>query len=68
MGAAAIKNLKAILFTHQIIAMPMVIWLMVSFFESIPGWNQFLFSLILSGPKQRRAVNLRLLERNDSID
>ena len=53
MGTAAIKNLKAILFTHQIITMPMVIWLMVSFFESIPATNQFLFSLILSGPKTK---------------
>ncbi|MHB8910978.1 MAG: carbohydrate ABC transporter permease [Syntrophales bacterium] len=79
--------------THLIITMPMVIWLMVSFFESIPAeledaatidgrtrwqsfmgivlplvrngiatsaiisfifsWNQFLFSLILSGPKTK---------------
>jgi ABC-type glycerol-3-phosphate transport system permease component len=86
------RILKAILFTHHI-TMPMVIWLMVSFFESMPAeleeeamidgctrwqsflrivlplvrngiatsaimsfifsWNQFLFSLILSGPKTK---------------
>lgn len=85
-----IDTFTALTITHLIITMPMVIWLMVSFFESVPGeleeaaiidgcsrwqsfriivlplvrngiatsaimsfifsWNQFLFSLILSGP------------------
>jgi multiple sugar transport system permease protein len=55
MGTGTMKTLKSIL---QIITMPMVIWLMVSFFESMPfifSWNQFLFSLILSGPKTKTA-------------
>ncbi len=83
----------ALTVTHLIITMPMVIWLMVSFFENIAAeledaamidgcsrwqsfirivlplvrngiatsaimsfifsWNQFLFSLILSGPKTK---------------
>ncbi|MDI6725462.1 MAG: carbohydrate ABC transporter permease [Smithellaceae bacterium] len=85
-----IDTYTAMTITHLIITMPMVIWLMVSFFESAPAeledaamidgcsrwqsftrivlplvrngiatsaimafifsWNQFLFSLILSGP------------------
>ena len=88
-----IDTYTALTVTHLIITMPMVIWLMVSFFESIPteledaamidgcsrwqsfmrivlplvrngiatsaimsfifSWNQFLFSLILSGPKTK---------------
>jgi multiple sugar transport system permease protein len=88
-----IDTYTALTITHLIITMPMVIWLMVSFFESMPGeledaamidgcsrwqsfirivlplmrngiataaimsfifsWNQFLFSLILSGPKTK---------------
>ena len=88
-----IDSYTALTITHLIITMPMVIWLMVSFFESMPGeledaamidgcsrwqsfilivlplmrngiatsaimafifsWNQFLFSLILSGPKTK---------------
>jgi multiple sugar transport system permease protein len=88
-----IDTFTALTITHLIITMPMVIWLMVSFFESVPGeledaavidgcsrwqsfriivlplvrngvatsaimsfifsWNQFLFSLILSGPKTK---------------
>lgn len=88
-----IDSYSALTITHLIITMPMVIWLMVSFFESMPGeledaamidgcsrwqsfrlivlplmrngiatsaimsfifsWNQFLFSLILSGPKTK---------------
>lgn len=83
----------ALSLTHLIITLPMVIWLMVSFFESVPeeledsamidgctrvqsfvrivlplvrngiatsaiisfifSWNQFLFSLILSGPRTK---------------
>jgi multiple sugar transport system permease protein len=83
----------ALTITHLIITLPMVIWLMVSFFEGMPteledaamidgcsrlqsfliivlplvrngiatsaiisfifSWNQFLFSLILSGPKTK---------------
>ena len=90
-----IDTYTALTVTHLIITMPMVIWLMVSFFESIPAeledaamidgcsrwqsflrivfplvrngiatsaimsfifsWNQFLFSLILSGPKTKTA-------------
>ena len=88
-----IDTYTALTITHLIITMPMVIWLMVSFFESMPGeledaamidgcsrwqsfirivlplmrngiatvaimsfifsWNQFLFSLILSGPNTK---------------
>jgi multiple sugar transport system permease protein len=88
-----IDTYTALTITHLIITLPMVIWLMVSFFESIPqeledaamidgcsrfqsfriivlplvrngiatsaimsfifSWNQFLFSLILSGPKTK---------------
>lgn len=88
-----IDTFTALTITHLIITMPMVIWLMVSFFESVPNeledaamidgcsrwqsfriivlplvrngiatsaimsfifsWNQFLFSLILSGPKTK---------------
>ena len=88
-----IDTYTALAITHLIITMPMVIWLMVSFFEGMPGeledaamidgcsrwqsfvrivlplmrngiatsaimafifsWNQFLFSLILSGPKTK---------------
>ena len=48
-----IDTYTALTVTHLIITMPMVIWLMVSFFESIPATNQFLFSLILSGPKTK---------------
>ena len=88
-----IDTYTALTITHLIITMPMVIWLMVSFFESMPAeledaamidgcsrwqsfirivlplmrngiataaimsfifsWNQFLFSLILSGPKTK---------------
>jgi len=88
-----IDTFTALTITHLIITMPMVIWLMVSFFESVPteledaamidgcsrwqsfriivlplvrngiatsaimsfifSWNQFLFSLILSGPKTK---------------
>ena len=88
-----IDSYSALTITHLIITMPMVIWLMVSFFESMPGeledaamidgcsrwqsfilivlplmrngiatsaimafifsWNQFLFSLILSGPQTK---------------
>ena len=88
-----IDSYTALTITHLIITMPMVIWLMVPFFESMPGeledaamidgcsrwqsfilivlplmrngiatsaimafifsWNQFLFSLILSGPKTK---------------
>jgi len=88
-----IDTYTALTITHLIITMPMVIWLMVSFFESIPAeledaamidgcsrwqsflrivlplvrngiatsaimsfifsWNQFLFSLILSGPRTK---------------
>ena len=88
-----IDTYTALTVTHLIITMPMVIWLMVSFFESMPSeledaamidgcsrwqsfikivlplmrngiataaimsfifsWNQFLFSLILSGPKTK---------------
>lgn len=88
-----IDTFTALTLTHLIITMPMVIWLMVSFFESMPAeledaamidgctrwqsflmivlplvrngvataaimsfifsWNQFLFSLILSGPKTK---------------
>jgi len=83
----------ALLMTHLIITLPMVIWLMIGFFENVPreleesalidgctkidtflritiplsmngiitaaiisfifSWNQFLFSLILSGPRTR---------------
>ena len=88
-----IDTYTALTVTHLIITMPMVIWLMVSFFESVPAeledaamidgctrwqsflrivlplvrngiatsaimsfifsWNQFLFSLILSGPQTK---------------
>ncbi len=88
-----VDTYTALTITHLIITLPMVIWLMVSFFESVPGeledaamidgcsrlqsfliivvplvrngiatsaiisfifsWNQFLFSLILSGPKTK---------------
>jgi len=88
-----IDSYTALTVTHLIITMPMVIWLMVSFFENMPheledaamidgcsrwqsfrlivlplmrngiatsaimafifSWNQFLFSLILSGPKTK---------------
>ena len=88
-----IDTYSALTITHLIITMPMVIWLMVSFFESMPSeledaamidgcsrwqsftkivlplmrngiatsaimafifsWNQFLFSLILSGPRTK---------------
>jgi len=88
-----IDTYTALTITHLIITLPMVIWLMVSFFESMPeeledaamidgcsrlqsflkivlplvrngiatsaimsfifSWNQFLFSLILSGPKTK---------------
>jgi multiple sugar transport system permease protein len=88
-----IDTFTALTVTHLIITMPMVIWLMVSFFESVPAeledaamidgcfrwqsfirivlplvrngiataaimsfifsWNQFLFSLILSGPRTK---------------
>ena len=88
-----IDSYTALTITHLIITMPMVIWLMVSFFENMPAeledaamidgcsrwqsfikivlplmrngiataaimsfifsWNQFLFSLILSGPKTK---------------
>ena len=88
-----IDTYTALATTHLIITMPMVIWLMVSFFEGMPSeledaamidgcsrwqsfirivlplmrngiataaimafifsWNQFLFSLILSGPKTK---------------
>ncbi len=88
-----IDTYTALTVTHLIITLPMVIWLMVSFFEGMPeeledaamidgcsrlqsfliivlplvrngiatsaimsfifSWNQFLFSLILSGPKTK---------------
>jgi multiple sugar transport system permease protein len=88
-----IDTYLALTITHLIITLPMVIWLMVPFFESMPteledaamidgctrlqsfliivlplarngiatsaiisfifSWNQFLFSLILSGPKTK---------------
>jgi len=88
-----IDTFSALIITHLIITLPMVIWLMVSFFEGMPSeledaalidgcsglqsflvivlplmrngiatsaiisfifsWNQFLFSLILSGPKTK---------------
>jgi len=88
-----VDTFTALTLTHLIITMPMVIWLMVSFFESMPveledaamidgcsrsqsfirivlplvrngiataaimsfifSWNQFLFSLILSGPRTK---------------
>ncbi len=88
-----IDTYTALAVTHLIITLPMVIWLMISFFESVPAeledaamidgctrlqsfltivvplvrngiatsaiisfifsWNQFLFSLILSGPKTK---------------
>jgi len=88
-----IDTYLALTITHLIITLPMVIWLMVPFFESMPAeledaamidgctrlqsfliivlplarngiatsaiisfifsWNQFLFSLILSGPKTK---------------
>ncbi|MBP8296800.1 MAG: carbohydrate ABC transporter permease, partial [Burkholderiales bacterium] len=88
-----IDTYTALTISHLIITMPMVIWLMVSFFESMPAeledaamidgcsrwqsfirivlplmrngiatsaimsfifsWNQFLFSLILSGPQTK---------------
>jgi multiple sugar transport system permease protein len=88
-----IDTYTALIITHLIITLPMVIWLMISFFESVPAeledaamidgcsglqsfliivlplvrngiatsaiisfifsWNQFLFSLILSGPKTK---------------
>jgi multiple sugar transport system permease protein len=88
-----VDTYMALTITHLIITLPMVIWLMVSFFEGVPteledaamidgcsrlqsfiiivlplvrngiatsaiisfifSWNQFLFSLILSGPKTK---------------
>jgi multiple sugar transport system permease protein len=88
-----IDTYTALTLTHLIITLPMVAWLMVAFFESVPAeledaamidgcsrlktfliivlplvrngiatsaimafifsWNQFLFSLILSGPKTK---------------
>jgi multiple sugar transport system permease protein len=88
-----IDTYTALTLTHLIITLPMVAWLMVSFFESVPAeledaamidgcsrlksfliivlplvrngiatsaimsfifsWNQFLFSLILSGPQTK---------------
>ncbi len=88
-----IDTYAALVTTHLIITLPMVIWLMVPFFESLPdeledaamldgcsrlqtfvrivlplvrngiatsailafifSWNQFLFSLILSGPRTK---------------
>lgn len=88
-----IDTYMALTITHLIITLPMVIWLMISFFENVPGeledaamidgcsglqsflmivlplvrngiatsaiisfifsWNQFLFSLILSGPRTK---------------
>jgi len=88
-----IDTYTALTLTHLIITLPMVTWLMVAFFESVPvdledaamidgcsrlqsfriivlplvrngiatsaimafifSWNQFLFSLILSGPKTK---------------
>ena len=88
-----IDTYTALTLTHLIITLPMVTWLMVAFFESVPAeledaamidgcsrlqsfliivlplvrngiatsaimafifsWNQFLFSLILSGPKTK---------------
>jgi len=88
-----IDTYTALTLTHLIITLPMVIWLMIAFFESVPAdledaamidgcsrlqsfviivlplvrngiatsaimafifsWNQFLFSLILSGPKTK---------------
>jgi len=88
-----IDTFTAMITTHLIITLPMIIWLMIAFFENIPreleeaalidgcarsetflritmplsmngiitsaiisfifSWNQFLFSLILSGPKTR---------------
>ncbi|HUL20946.1 MAG TPA: carbohydrate ABC transporter permease [Thermodesulfobacteriota bacterium] len=88
-----IDTYTALTITHLIITLPMVIWVMVSFFEGMPeeledaamidgcsrlqsflmivlplvrngiatsailsfifSWNQFLFSLILSGPKTK---------------
>ena len=88
-----IDTFTALTITHLIITLPMVIWLMLSFFETVPAeledsamidgctrlqsflrivlplvrngiatsaiiafifsWNQFLFSLILSGPKTK---------------
>jgi multiple sugar transport system permease protein len=88
-----IDSYTALVTTHLIITLPMVIWLMVPFFESMPdeledaamldgcsrlqsflrivlplvrngiatsailafifSWNQFLFSLILSGPRTK---------------
>lgn len=88
-----IDTYTALIITHLIITLPMVIWLMISFFESVPAeledaamidgcsglqsfliivlplvrngiatsaiisfifsWNQFLFSLILSGPNTK---------------
>jgi len=88
-----IDTFTALITTHLIITLPMIIWLMIAFFEGVPieleeaalidgcvrsetflriaiplskngiitsaiiyfifSWNQFLFSLILSGPKTR---------------
>ncbi|HER23814.1 MAG TPA: carbohydrate ABC transporter permease [Candidatus Atribacteria bacterium] len=88
-----IDTFTALIITHLIITLPMIIWLMIAFFEGVPieleeaalidgcvrsetflrvalplskngiitsaiisfifSWNQFLFSLILSGPKTR---------------
>lgn len=88
-----IDTFTAMITTHLIVTLPMVIWLMIAFFEGVPraleeaalidgcarsetflritlplsmngiitsaiisfifSWNQFLFSLILSGPKTR---------------
>lgn len=88
-----IDTFTAMVMTHLIITLPMVIWIMIAFFENVPreleesafidgctrtetflritiplsmngiitaaiisfifSWNQFLFSLILSGPRTR---------------
>ncbi len=88
-----IDTYTALITTHLIITLPMIIWLMIAFFEGVPkeleeaalidgcsktegfirivvplvkngiatsailafifSWNQFLFSLVLSGPKTR---------------
>lgn len=88
-----IDTFTAMITTHLIITLPMVVWLMIAFFEGVPkeleeaalidgcvrsetflrvaiplsrngiftsaiiafifSWNQFLFSLVLSGPKTR---------------
>ena len=88
-----IDTYTALITTHLIITLPMIVWLMIAFFEGVPkeleeaalidgcsrtegfvriviplvkngiatssilafifSWNQFLFSLILSGPRTR---------------